>query len=139
MLVWHLRVPGIGVGLLQLRILILCVIRLDRLLSLWHGMKRGRVRGGSLNSDGNLCLRRTRNSSCSTQGVVVSEFRKRKKRIPVILLIVAKYLQVLLECLVCLFCLSISFGMISGSKVELHIKCFSERSEKSRNEFGSLV
>ena len=79
------------------------------------------------------------NSSGSTRGVIVSEFRKRKKRIPVVLLIVAKYPQVLLECLICPFGLSISFGMISGSKVELHIKCFSERSEKSRNEFGSSV
>ena len=58
---------------------------------------------------------------------------------PIVLLIIAKYSQVLFQSLVCSFRLTITFGMISRSEVELHVECFSKRSEKSRKEFGASV
>ena len=71
--------------------------------------------------------------------VVISEFRKRKKRLPVVLLIIAKYPQVLFGSLVCSFCLSVTFGMVSRGVVEVHIECFFEQAEKSRDGFGITV
>ena len=78
--------------------------------------------------------------SCSgTQGMVVSKFHKQEQGVPVILLIIAKYPQVLFQGLIGLFGPSITFGMVSGGEVELHVKCFSKRAEKLGDELGTLV
>ena len=77
---------------------------------------------------------------CSgTWGIVVSKLRKREQGVPVILLIIAKYPQVLFQGLIGPFSLYVIFGMVSGGEVELHVKCFSERAEKSGNKLGTLV
>ena len=77
---------------------------------------------------------------CSgTRGIVVSKFRKREQDIPVILLIIAKYPQVLFQGLIGPLGLSVTFGVVSGGEVELHVKCFSEGAEKSGNELRTLV
>ena len=39
----------------------------------------------------------------------------------------------------CPFSLSITFQMITGSEVELHVKCFSEGAEKVGDKFGAMV
>ena len=35
--------------------------------------------------------------------------------------------------------MSVTFQMITGSEVELHIKCFSKGAEKTGDEFGTAV
>ena len=51
---------------------------------------------------------------CSgTQGIVVSKFRKWEQGIPVILLIIANYPQVLFQGLIGLFSLTVAFRMVS--------------------------
>ena len=69
----------------------------------------------------------------------MSKFCKWEQGVPVILLIIAKYPQVLFQGLVGLFGLSITFGMISRGEVELHVKCFSKRAEKLGNKLGTPV
>ena len=77
---------------------------------------------------------------CSgNRGIVVSKFRKREQGVPVVLLIIAKYPQVLFQGLIGPFGLSVTFGMVSGGEVELHVKCFSEGVEKSGNKLRTSV
>src|ERR1700691_5703759 len=78
-------------------------------------------------------------SCCSTQSIVVCELHKCKKFGPIVLLIIAVYAEVLFQCLVSAFCLSVSFWVISGSKVKRHIESFSKRSEEVRDELCSVV
>jgi len=53
------------------------------------------------------------NSSSSTGGIVVGELCKQKEVKPVVLLVISVDLEVLLECLVCAFGLSITLRMVS--------------------------
>jgi hypothetical protein len=53
-----------------------------------------------------------RSAGGCTQSVVVSKFSEGKERRPVVLLVVAEYTEVLFECLIESFSLSISFRMI---------------------------
>src|SRR3984957_8094123 len=62
-----------------------------------------------------------RNTHCSTRSIVKGKLGQQKESFPVILLVVAVHMQILFQSLVCSFSLSIAFGMISGSKVKLHI------------------
>ena len=78
-------------------------------------------------------------SCSSTQSIVVSELRKRKKFRPIVLLIVAVYAEVLFQCLVGAFSLSIAFWVISGGEVKSHIESFSERSEEVQDKLCSAV
>ena len=80
-----------------------------------------------------------RDSHSRTQSIVISEFHKQKEHVPIVLLVVAEYSQVLFQGLISPFCLSVTFGMVSGGEVELHIQCFSEGSEESGDEFGAMV
>jgi hypothetical protein len=77
-------------------------------------------------------------SGC-TWSVVVSEFSEGKEWRPVVLLVVAEYMEVLFECLVESFSLSIFFRMIAQGKVNLHVQCLSEGLEEAGNELGSMV
>ena len=52
-----------------------------------------------------------------TRSIIVSEFGKRKQGMPVVLLVIAKYSEVLFQGLVGSFGLSVTFGMITGGKV----------------------
>ena len=81
-----------------------------------------------------------RGYSCSsTWSIVVCEFCKRKKFGPIVLLIIAVYLEVLFQCLVGVFGLSVSFWVISRSEMKLDVESFSERSEEVRDELHSAV
>ena len=62
-----------------------------------------------------------RNVSSSTRSIVVGEFCKQKECIPIVLLVVAEYVQVLLYSLVSLFCLTVTYGMITRSEVQIHV------------------
>ena len=56
-----------------------------------------------------------RGDPCSgTRGIVVSKFRKQEQGVPVILLIIAKYPQVLFQGFIGLLGLSVTFGMVLG-------------------------
>ena len=60
--------------------------------------------------------------SCSrTWSIIIGEFHKRKEHVPIVLLVVAEYLQVLFQGLISPFHLSVTFGMVSRGEVELHI------------------
>jgi hypothetical protein len=69
-------------------------------------------------------------SCSSTRSTVVCELRKRKKFFPIVLLIVAVYAEILLQCLVGAFSLSVAFRVISGSEMKSHVESFSEKSEE---------
>ena len=73
------------------------------------------------------------------RSIVVSEFSEGKERRPVVLLVVAKYSEVLLEGLIESFSLSVSFQVIARGEVNLHIQRFSEGAEKAGNKLGSAV
>ena len=78
-------------------------------------------------------------SGGSTRGIVVCELRKWEKLPPVVLLIIAVNLDVLFQCLISAFGLSVAFRMVTGGEVKLHIKSFSERSEEMQDELRSAV
>ena len=80
-----------------------------------------------------------RGTSRCTQSIVVSEFSEGKERRPVVLLVVAKYSEVLLKGLVESFSLSVSFRVIAQGEVNLHIQRFSEGMEKVGDKLGSAV
>ena len=67
-----------------------------------------------------------RDTGSRAQSIVVGKFRKRKEREPVVLLVIAEYPEVLFQCLIGPFRLSVTFGMISGGEVKLHVECLSE-------------
>jgi hypothetical protein len=69
-------------------------------------------------------------SGC-TQSIVVSKFSEGKEQRPVVLLVVAEYTEVLFECLIESFSLSISFRMIARGEVNLHVQCLSKGSEEA--------
>ena len=79
------------------------------------------------------------NPSGGTWSIIVSKFRKQQQRIPIVLLVIAKYPEVLFQGLISSFCLTVAFRMVSGGEMELHIECFSERTEKTGDELGTTV
>ena len=78
-------------------------------------------------------------SCSSTRSIVISELRKCEKFGPVVLLIVAVYAEVLFQCLVGAFGLSVTFWVISGGEVKLHVESFTKRSKEVRDELCSTV
>ena len=78
-------------------------------------------------------------SGGSTWGIIVCELREREKLSPVVLLVVAVNLDVLFQCLISAFGLSIAFRMVTGDEVKLHIESFSERPEEMRDKLCSAV
>ena len=58
---------------------------------------------------------------------------------PVVLLIVAEYLEVLFEGSVSAFSLTITFRMITRSEMECHIESFTKRAEKMGDKFRTSV
>src|ERR1700735_2106742 len=79
------------------------------------------------------------NPGSRTWGVVVGEFCKWEECIPIVLLVVAEYTQILFQGLIRPFSLSITFGMISRCEVESHVECLSEGAEKSRDKLGTTI
>jgi len=78
-------------------------------------------------------------SGSVTRSVVVDEFRDRKERGPVVLLIVAVAAEVLFQRLVNVFGLAVAFRVISGSEVKIHVKGFTESAEEVGDKFGAAV
>ena len=78
-------------------------------------------------------------SGGSTRGIVVCKFHEREKLSPVFLLIVAVNPDVLFQCLISAFGLSIAFRMVTGSEMKLHIESFSERPEEMQDKLHSAV
>jgi len=72
-------------------------------------------------------------SSC-TRGVIKSELHKWEEFGPIVLLVVAVDSEILLECLVCLLSLTISFWVIARGEMQGHSECFSERVEEVRDK-----
>ena len=62
-----------------------------------------------------------RDSCNRTWSIIIGEFHKWKEHVPIVLLVVAEYLQVLFQGLISPFHLSITFRVISGGEVELHV------------------
>jgi len=54
-----------------------------------------------------------RNTGSSTRSIIVGKLHKREEFRPVVLLIVTIYMEVLLECLICAFSLTITFGVVT--------------------------
>ena len=86
-----------------------------------------------------LVSKERRHSGSCARSVIVCEFCEWKEVSPVVLLIVAINSEVLLQCLVRAFCLSISFGVMSGREMKLHVQGFSQGSEEVRNELGTTI
>jgi hypothetical protein len=80
-----------------------------------------------------------RSAGGCTRSIVVSEFSEGKEWRPVVLLVVAEYMEVLFECLIESFSLSVSFRMIARGEVNLHVQRLSEGSEEVGNKLGSTV
>ena len=78
-------------------------------------------------------------SGGSTRGIVVCEFHKREKLSPVVLLVVAVNPDVLFQCLISAFGLSVAFRMVTGGEMKLHIESFSERPEEMQDKLCSAV
>ena len=78
-------------------------------------------------------------SGGSTRGIVVCEFHEREKLSPVVLLVVAVNPDVLFQCLISAFGLSVTFRMVTGGEVKLHIESFSERPEEMPDKLRSAV
>ena len=78
-------------------------------------------------------------SGGSTRGIVVCELREREKLSSIVLLIIAVNPDVLFQCLICAFGLSVPFRMVTRGEVKLHIESFSERPEEMQDELCSAV
>jgi hypothetical protein len=78
-------------------------------------------------------------SGGSTRGIIVCKFCKWEKLSPVVLLVVAVNLDVLFQCLIGTFGLSVAFRMVTGGEMKLHIESFSERAEEVPDELRSAI
>jgi len=65
-------------------------------------------------------------SSGGVGSIVVRELHDRQEFRPFVLLVVTKHSEILFKHLISLFCLFITFGVVSGGKVEFHVWCFSK-------------
>ena len=63
-------------------------------------------------------------SGSSVRSIVVSKFSQREESTPVILLVVGIHTEVLLQCLVDPFGLTIAFRVVTGGEMQLHIQSF---------------
>jgi hypothetical protein len=75
-----------------------------------------------------------RDACRSVQSIVVGKLCDWKEVSPIVLLIITVDMEILLQGLIHLFCLSVIFGVITGGEMELHIECLSEGAEKRRHE-----
>ena len=72
-------------------------------------------------------------------GIVVYEFRKGEKLVPVILLIVAIDPQILFQRLIYPFCLPIRLGVVRCGPVALDIEPFEQMSGEVRDKLGAPI
>ena len=62
-----------------------------------------------------------RDSHSRAWSIIIGEFCKWKEHVPIVLLVVAEYSQVLFQGLISPFHLSVTFGVVSRGEVELHV------------------
>jgi len=79
------------------------------------------------------------NAHSGTWSIIVSKFRQREEFRPIVLLVIAIDSNVLFQGLIRSFSLSISFGVITGGEMELHIQSCSERPEEVGYKLGASV
>jgi len=79
------------------------------------------------------------NASSGAQSIIASEFHQREEFRPIVLLIIAIDLNILFQGLIHSISLSVSFGVITGGKMELHIQSCSERPEEVGYKLGASV
>src|SRR5882724_11068917 len=79
------------------------------------------------------------NAGSGTQSIVVSELSPWKEFRPVVLLVVAIDSEVLIQSLIILFSLSITFRMISRSEMKFHVQCSSKGLVKVGYEFCTTI
>ena len=65
-----------------------------------------------------------RDSSGGIRGIIISKFGDGEQIQPIVLLVVAVHSEVLLQGLIHLFSLTVTFGVITGGEVELHVQGF---------------
>ena len=80
-----------------------------------------------------------RDSYSSTGGVIVRELCQRQEIGPVVLLVVAVNPKVLLQGLIGLLCLSVTFGMVAQCEMELHVEHGPEQAEEVQDEFHQEI
>ena len=80
-----------------------------------------------------------RDSGCGVRSVVVRKLRKREEFGLVVLLIVAVNTEVLFQGLVDALRLTVAFGVVTGSEVELHVESFPEGAEEVGDKLRTSV
>jgi len=85
-------------------------------------------------------VRKEWGNPCSgAQSIVVGKFCQGQEFGPVVLLVIAVTMEVLFQCLVSLFRLSIALWVIPRSKVQGHIEDLAQQVEKTRDELGAAI
>jgi len=79
------------------------------------------------------------NTSSGTQSIIVSKFCQREEFGPIVLLTIATDSNVLFQDLICLFSLSVGFGVITRGEMEPHIQSCSERLEEVGYKLGASI
>jgi hypothetical protein len=80
-----------------------------------------------------------RSAGGCTRSIVVSKFSEGKEQRPVVLLVVAEYMEVLFKYLIESFSQSVSFRMITRGEVNLHVQCLPKGLEEAGDKLGSAV
>ena len=85
-------------------------------------------------------VRVERRDTCGfARGVVVSELCEGKKLGPIILLVTTVMSKVLFECLIDTLCLTICLWVVSRCKVEMHVKCLTQRVKETQYELRTVI
>src|ERR1700731_4879668 len=79
------------------------------------------------------------NPRSGARSIVVGKFCQGQEFRPVVLLVIAVTMEVLFQCLVSLFRLSIALWVIPRSKVQGHIEDLAQQVEKTRDELGAAI
>ena len=79
------------------------------------------------------------NAGSVIHSVVVSELGHGEERGPIVLLVGTEDSEDLFEGLVDSLSLSVSFRVVSGGKVEVHVQSFPQGAEEDRHELGAAV
>jgi hypothetical protein len=80
-----------------------------------------------------------RDACSSVRSIVIDELCDQKEVSPIVLLIITVDMEILLQGLIHSFCLSITFGVVTGGEIGLHIECLPKGVEKRRHELRSVI
>src|ERR1700719_1543539 len=86
-----------------------------------------------------LLLKEWGNPRSGARSIVVGKFRQGQEFGPVVLLIIAVTTEVLFQCLVGSFHLSVALRVIPRSEVQGHIEDLAQRAEKMRDDLGAAI